>query len=488
MDLGTIMGIKTSISLRRGWLVSICFGGGLAALILATPATAVPRPPLWPPLPEFAAVLHHESFDEVYRAGVSNAVVVIPNYGTLRESWSGYALERVGTVSPLVIAGLDEAGRVQVVTDLGAVRFWFRPDWSSGRGPGAPVTLAELAAVAGAQSAVLWSLRVSPEGSVLGLVGPEGKEVLLESKIEWAAGSWHQVILNYGTNGTELVLDGQVVATGAGTLAVPASVTRLVVGSSLSGDLSARGELEEVFCFARPLRVAFHYEPFAGIAALGPMSEAEVAYRLELVEKWQALKAEQAKEAEESGGGMQMLRLVGGTSECVTNLPLYITNTACIFDPNQGWTVTFDIQGTNGPADIFSTTNLSDNPTNSYWVWLERGPSCNTYQYTNQPTNQTFYILGTPLDSDGDGMTDAYERLVSHTNPQVWNVADTDGDGMPDAWEVAHGLDPLVANGGEDPDLDALTNLQEYLGGTRPTVSEGFSIWVAQPQTTGNVP
>ena len=66
---------------------------------------------------------------------------------------------------------------------------------------------------------------------------------------------------------------------------------------------------------------------------------------------------------------------------------------------------------------------------------------------------------------DSDGLTDAYELLVSHTNP---SNADTDGDGIPDGWEVAHGLNPLVNDAGEDPDDDGVTNYQEYQGNTNP--------------------
>ena len=179
---------------------------------------------MWPPLPELTRVTYQESFDAVYYAGVSNAEVVIPNYGTLRASWSGYSFERVGAVTPLVIAGLGETGQVQVVKDQGALRFWFRPYWNSGSGPGTAARLAELAAVEGSQSAVLWSLRVTADGTGLQLVGPGGNGVLLAAEIEWSAGSWHQVILNHGTNGTELVLDGEVVAKGDATLAVPARV------------------------------------------------------------------------------------------------------------------------------------------------------------------------------------------------------------------------------------------------------------------------
>lgn len=162
--------------------------------------------------------------------------------------------------------------------------------------------------------------------------------------------------------------------------------------------------------------MAFHYFTLKDQAALGPISLEEDQAAAELRAK---LKAErEALGLDDGGGGPQMLRLVGSTSECITNSPLYITNTVCVFDTNSGWTVQFDIQGTNSPADIFTTTNLSgNNITNSQWVWLERGPSCSTYQYTNQPTAESYYILGTMLDSDGDGLTDAYERLASHTNP-----------------------------------------------------------------------
>ncbi len=51
----------------------------------------------------------------------------------------------------------------------------------------------------------------------------------------------------------------------------------------------------------------------------------------------------------------------------------------------------------------------------------------------------------TGLDSDGDGLTDAEEILLYHTNP---HLADTDGDGISDGDEIALGFDPL------NPDMD----------------------------------
>lgn len=46
---------------------------------------------------------------------------------------------------------------------------------------------------------------------------------------------------------------------------------------------------------------------------------------------------------------------------------------------------------------------------------------------------------------------------------------DTDGDGMTNAWETSHGLNPFdPADAGGDPDRDGLTNLAEFRAGTDP--------------------
>lgn len=42
-------------------------------------------------------------------------------------------------------------------------------------------------------------------------------------------------------------------------------------------------------------------------------------------------------------------------------------------------------------------------------------------------------------------------------------VIDTDGDGMPDAWETSYGTDPSVADNNGDLDGNGYTNLEAYL-------------------------
>ncbi|MXZ00874.1 polysaccharide lyase, partial [Candidatus Poribacteria bacterium] len=47
---------------------------------------------------------------------------------------------------------------------------------------------------------------------------------------------------------------------------------------------------------------------------------------------------------------------------------------------------------------------------------------------------------------------------------------DSDSDGMPDAWEKQYRFDPQDAsNAAKDEDGDGYTNIEEYLNGTDPT-------------------
>jgi hypothetical protein len=67
-------------------------------------------------------------------------------------------------------------------------------------------------------------------------------------------------------------------------------------------------------------------------------------------------------------------------------------------------------------------------------------------------------------DNDNDGLSNLQEFL-NHTSP---TLNDTDLDGMNDGWEVLHSLDPLLDDSADDPDSDNYTNYEEYLGNTNP--------------------
>jgi hypothetical protein len=421
-------------------------------------------------IPEVSWPLYRESFDEAFFYGMTNAQVTVGNY-TFVESWSGLALQRSGDpVTPFFVPGVD-AVQTNLNCDKGTFRFWFKHYWSSvtqtdGVGPGAVATLLELDAIGNKKSANVWSLQISPDGTMLSLIAQsdDSPTLLLQTEINWQANQSHLIALDYSTKETALFLDGQLVAQGAGTLAVPPQVAALFVGSSLAGKSVAGGDFDELCCFGKPpmarfyhpltaIDLLFYYNVYAPNAALGPVSAEEIAEREKRMAERKAQRAAALSAGMSLGGAGQMSMMDAVES---------------------------DGGGANGPDSLTDSTNLwIEVPTNAlavtnqFAVILRNTIPGQPYDVlTKQALNQSTWTVEIPaMYAETNSMLVQLFRN-GRTNLFVWArfAGDSTGTGIPDWWWLTYFGTTSNVDAYADPDGDGWNNLDEYENETSPTI------------------
>lgn len=110
--------------------------------------------------------------------------------------------------------------------------------------------------------------------------------------------------------------------------------------------------------------------------------------------------------------------------------------------------------------------------------WAQGG-QVRDYSVIDNEWQSHFVEAGTLV---GGAVVSDYDSALSESPSSL----DSDGDGLPDAWESANGLNPYnqdsngngIKDGDEDADTDGLSNYYEYLAGTDPR----------NPETTPGVP
>ncbi|HTV41865.1 MAG TPA: LamG-like jellyroll fold domain-containing protein [Candidatus Sulfotelmatobacter sp.] len=394
------------------------------------------------------------------------------------------------------IYGTNGATNV-VLNGPGSITFWFGPGWTTTNGgPGDWAQLIDIGQWTSNSSVGYFGLSTDPSGSNILFLAQDGSgnEYSLSAPISWTTNYFHFAVLTYSSTNVSLYLDGQLATNDLGGLSVWPDTNvfsgGIYFGSDQSGNYLANGLFNTVATYNSVLDSNTVQEIYNSELTYYEISPWNIPYMDAL---GSAPSSPSYTPTYEAVTGTGNLSWVASASSCVDGSSAYdvwITNVSATISGtgSNNMSLTFTIEGgePNVPYDVFANSVLHFGTNGIPWAWMGQGYQCNTYTLTNLPSTDCFIILGTPQDSSGSGLTDAYEWLVLQTSPYG---PQSDSYGVPYAWYAQHGLTTLT-NGlaTADPDQDGILNYQEYLYGTNPQVSEGFAIWVSTPNGTSSIP
>lgn len=338
-----------------------------------------------------------------------------------------------------------------ILNASGSLTFWFAPEWATTNGgPGEWSQLVDIGGWTTNASFGYWGLTIDPSGSNLWFLAQDGagSSYGLSTPICWTTNYFHYVVLSYSSTNLSLYLDGQLSTNDAGGLNVWPSSTAVAggiyFGSDTNGFSQAAGLFNSIQTYSYQLSSNDVQSIFSwnyGYYMMDPFN-------------WAMGNVISAPSSPSSSptpdvitGQGDLLILMPNVNPCIstTTNNVWFTNVTAVAAADGTMGITFTIEGglPNVPYDVFANSVLSFGTNGLPWAWMGQGYQCNTYMLTNLPNTSCFLILGGPQDTDGDGLTDAYELLVSKTDP---NNAYSNLDGISDGWEILLGLNPTVSN------------------------------------------
>ena len=413
-------------------------------------------------------------------------------------SFTNLAVSDLGKGSAVVLDDPEEAwlqyriletdGTTNLSLAQGSLLFWFAPNWSStnlegGTGPQSWSPLLTVGRYTEDASYGWWSLYLDPDGANLyfsSQTNDSTEATYLAAPIVWETNRWHLVALTYSSTNSALYLDGYLAAEGPGVSCWPGAevlTNGFYLGSDASGLYQAHGMFDDLETY----NYALVPEVIADIFSYDYMIYYGCPMNMANFSSAPSVPAYAPTFVAMAGPGFLKPKSTN-TAGCVTSNKVWLTN---VFGTrtNGAMSLTFTIAGgSNGvPYDLFANSMIGWTNVGLYpWGWMGQGYRCVTYTLTDLTNAAVFLCLGTPLDSDQDGLTDAYERLVSHTDP---HKADTSGDGMLDGWKVVWGLNLQAIN---TLDVNRRSNYGYNTVGWINEVS-GIRIGVISLDSEGNV-
>ncbi len=365
---------------------------------------------------------------------------------TALADWSGTAVNiNSASAAYLTYKDLETGGLANFNCRKGSVRFWFCPSWASGTGPGAEGRLLEMGD--GTTTGGRWSLIVNATGTQISLqTALNGTTTTLcSAALSVQANTWHQVVVVWSSSATQVYIDGVAAQIGGAVTIWPVAASRaatgLALGATSTGASPAKAQFDELETFNYPLATTTIAADYAQADAGSIVFEALPAPRLTLsvqrINNWDGYGSVKATL---TLSGMVMGR----------NYQIYCKDSA-----NSYWRIETSL-----PASATPTTLDID--------------------ITSRPT--VMFAAADDLDTDQDGLPDAYEFLATFTDPASYDTGSTgisdgdrdlDGDGWMNLQEMAKGTNPLAFDIPPVPTGVALL--------WNPTTKQATVTWAASP-------
>jgi len=383
--------------------------------------------------------------------------------------------------------------RTNIAFSSGTVTFWYGPNWATTNGgPGQWSQLIEVGELTTNASYGYWGFSVDPSGSNLWFVVQDGlgDTYGLSTPVLWTTNYFHFIALTYSSTNVSLYLDGQLATNDSGGLSLQPSAAAVAggiyFGSDTNGLMQGLGYFNSVETYSYPLSsndILKNFNWNNRIYSINP-------YNLFMANFTSAPATPGYGPMVDVITGPGFLTAVATNStSCLTSTNVWLTNiltTVVGTNLNLMFTIA---GGSNGvPYDVFANAALALGPsfgTNAAWAWMGQGYQCVTYTLTNLPLGTCYLILGTPYATTNSDLTDAYQLLVSKTNPSTPN---SDLDGLPTGWEILLGLNPFISNFTSPSErstynytpADWLNTISGVRSGTINTDNEGNVMSVSQ--------
>jgi hypothetical protein len=394
----------------------------------------------------------------------------------------------------------ESDGTTNLTVDNGTVMFWFAPNWSGtnqgGTGPGEYGRLFEVGSYTADSSYGWWSIFVDDVGNNL-YFSAQTNDLsstfthYISVPISWTNTCFHFITLTYCATNTAMYLDGILATNGPGVTVFPGLdvlTNGFFIGSDSNGVFQAHGFFNTVQTFDYPLNTNDIWQIYQAQYSeyiLNPYNMGMPMARISSAPSSPSVTV--TPNVITGQGNLTLINLADDYIYGTNAYQVWITNVTSTVASDGTVSVTFTIEGgQNGYYyDVFVGTSITSPFGNGNWSWQGQAQRRQQCSLSSLPQGTVFIILGTPLDTDGDGLTDAYEKLVSHTDP---NNPYSNLDGIIDGWEILLGLNPTAnnftspsarANYGYTP-ADWLNTVSGVKSGAVTTDNEGNALSVSQ--------